>query len=173
MHETFEFYEETFSNCYSYFCYKQVFVDEVACDFKSYAAISCNRLSLWDEKNHDASNYQTVFRLFHLHAKLIGYVTSERNKSVLGRTLSKKVIWEFIQSTLNDVKYEEQYGGIILDPSKTSAHLPVGAKTKANFYFSNKNLHTRGSLTCLYTWKRFSKRPYWIRQELLCQVFGC
>jgi transcription initiation factor TFIID subunit 2 len=48
------------------------------------------------------------------------------------------------------VKYEEQFGGIILDPSQAPAPLPIAANTPApiprtpdpGFYFPIKNLHT-------------------------------
>lgn len=40
MHEAFEFYEEILSNRYPYSCYKQVFVDEVDEDVRSYATMS-------------------------------------------------------------------------------------------------------------------------------------
>lgn len=48
------------------------------------------------------------------------------------------------------VKYEEQFGGIILDPSQPPAPLPVTANTPAptprvpdpGFYFPIRNLHT-------------------------------
>lgn len=48
------------------------------------------------------------------------------------------------------MKYEEQFGGIILDPSQAPAPLPIAANTPApaprapdpGFYFPIKNLHT-------------------------------
>lgn len=48
------------------------------------------------------------------------------------------------------VKYEEQFGGIILDPSQPPAPLPIAANTPAptprapdpGFYFPIRNLHT-------------------------------
>lgn len=48
------------------------------------------------------------------------------------------------------MKYEEQFGGIILDPSQAPARLPIAANTPAptprapdpGFYFPIKNLHT-------------------------------
>lgn len=48
------------------------------------------------------------------------------------------------------MKYEEQFGGIILVPSQTPAPLPIAANTPApaprapdpGFYFPIKNLHT-------------------------------
>ena len=40
LHDAFEFYEETLSSRYPYSCYKQVFVDELDDDFRSYATMS-------------------------------------------------------------------------------------------------------------------------------------
>lgn len=201
MHEAFEFYEETLSNRYPYSCYKQVFVDEVAYDFKSYATMSILNTNLL----HSAVIIDQVYETRKIMAQAIaeqffGCFISMQNWSdmwlpkgisqYLAGLYAKKCFGnneyrEFVQSVLNDVvKYEEDYGGIILDPSQPPAPLPVGANSQpsstkqieASFYFSIKNLHT---LSPLYMEALHRKAflvmrmlEHRIGQELLLQVFN-
>lgn len=131
MHEAFEFYEETLANRYPYSCYKQVFVDETAYDFKSYATMSILSTNLL----HSAVIIDQVYATRRIMSQAIAeqffgcFISMQNwsdmwlNKGIsqyLSGLYAKKSFGnneyrEFIQSMLNDVvKYEEEYGGIIL-----------------------------------------------------------
>lgn len=142
MHEAFEFYEETLSNRYPYSCYKQVFVDEVPEDYKSYATMSILSTNLL----HSAVIIDQVYMTRRAMAQAIaeqffGCFISMQNWSdmwlpkgisqYLCGLYSKKCFGnneyrEWIHSTLQDlVKYEEAFGGIILG----LYYLVLGMKT--------------------------------------------
>nr|NVI78967.1 TBP-associated factor 2 [Cucujiformia] len=167
------FYEETLSNRYPYSCYKQVFVDETAEDFRSYATMSIFSVNLL----HSAVIIDQVYESRRVMAQAIaeqffGCFISMQNWSDmwLNKGISQYLCGLFckksfgnnnyrglIQSTLLEVvQYEEKYGGIVLDPSQPPAPLPVGGNTpqsssskhheQENFYFSIRNLHTMSSM---------------------------
>lgn len=81
------------------------------------------------------------------------------------------------------VKYEEQFGGIILDPSQPPAPLPIAANTPAptprapdpGFYFPIKNLHTMSPKYIEVLRKKahlvIRMLEHRIGQELLLQVY--
>lgn len=135
MHEAFEYYEETLSNRYPYSCYKQVFVDEVAYDYKSYATMSILNTNLL----HSAVIIDEVYVTRRIMAQAIAeqffgcFISMQNwsdlwlNKGIsqyLAGLYAKKCFGnneyrEFIQSTLKTVvQYEEVYGGIILGKDK-------------------------------------------------------
>ncbi|XP_031349697.1 transcription initiation factor TFIID subunit 2 [Photinus pyralis] len=201
MHEAFEFYEETLSNRYPYSCYKQVFVDEVAYDYRSYATMSILNTNLLHSAVIIDQCYITRRAMAQAIAEqFFGCFISMQNWSDmwLPKSISQYLCGlyckkcfgnneyrEYVQSTLRDVvKYEEQYGGIILDPSQPPSPLPTSSSTpsshtkhhEAQFYFSIRNLHT---LSPLYIEAMYKKGLLVMRMlenriglELLLQVFN-
>ncbi|XP_060530001.1 transcription initiation factor TFIID subunit 2 isoform X2 [Cylas formicarius] len=201
MHEAFEFYEETLSNRYPYSCYKQVFVDETYEDYQSYSTMSILSVNLL----HSAVIIDQVYITRKVMAEAIaeqffGCFISMQNWSDmwLNKGISQYLCGlyckkgfgnneyrEMIHSMLQDVvKYEEEFGGIILDPSQPPAPLPVGANTpqstqKSNeekFYFSIRNLHTMSPMYIEALHKKamlvMRMLEHRIGQELLLQVFN-
>ncbi|CAH1119125.1 unnamed protein product [Phaedon cochleariae] len=201
MHEAFEFYEETLSNRYPYSCYKQVFVDETHEDYRSYATMSILSVNLL----HSAVIIDQVYITRKAMAQAIaeqffGCFISMQNWSDvwLNKGISQYLCGlyckksfgnneyrELIQSTLQDVvKYEEEFGGIVLDPSQPPAPLPVGGNApqpnqkhcEEKFYFPTRNLHTMSPMyidtllkKALLVMRMLEHR---IGQELLLQVFN-
>ncbi|XP_025837308.1 transcription initiation factor TFIID subunit 2 isoform X2 [Agrilus planipennis] len=195
MHEAFEFYEETLSNRYPYSCYKQVFVDETADDYHAYATMSILSTNLL----HSAVIIDQCYITRKIMAQAIaeqffGCFISMQNCSDMWlpkgitqylcglyckKCFGNNEYREWIQSTMSDlVKYEEQYGGIILDSSQRPARLSIAGSqpNEAHFYFSIKNLHT---LSPLYIEAMYKKAllvmrmlEHRIGQELLLQVFN-
>ncbi|KYQ58343.1 Transcription initiation factor TFIID subunit 2 [Trachymyrmex zeteki] len=201
MHEAFEFYEETLSNRYPYSCYKQVFVDEIDEDINAYATMSILNTNLL----HSTAIIDQVYITKKAMAQAIaeqffGCFISMQNWSdtwlpkgistYLTGLYAKKCFGnneyrEWIQSELQEVvKYEEQFGGIILDPSQAPAPLPIAANTPApaprapdpGFYFPIKNLHTMSPKYIEVLRKKahliMRMLEHRIGQELLLQVFN-
>ncbi|ENN80134.1 hypothetical protein YQE_03442, partial [Dendroctonus ponderosae] len=193
MHEAFEFYEDTLSNRYPYSCYKQVFVDEAYEDYHSYATMTILSVNLL----HSAVVIDQVY----LTRKAMGQAVAEQffgcfismqnwsdlwlNKGIsqylcglyCKKSFGNNEYRDMIHGMLQDVvKYEEEYGGIILgkddagwawpgqvladwwacfpDPSQPPAPMPLGAnppqanqsKNEEKFYFSIRSLHTMSSM---------------------------
>ncbi|CAH2011714.1 unnamed protein product [Acanthoscelides obtectus] len=200
MHEAFEFYEETLSNRYPYSCYKQVFVDEAYEDYQSYATMSILSVNLL----HSAVIIDQVYisrkaQALAIAEQFFGCFISMQNWSDLWLNkgisqylcglYTKKMFGnneyrEMIQCLLSDVvKYEEEFGGIILDPSQPPAPLPVGGnipqtttKSEEKFYFSIRNIHTMSPRYIETLQKKaflvMRMLEHRIGQELLLQVFN-
>ncbi|KAL6435232.1 hypothetical protein ACFW04_005360 [Cataglyphis niger] len=201
MHEAFEFYEEILSNRYPYSCYKQVFVDEIDEDINAYATMSILNTNLL----HSTAIIDQVYITKKAMAQAIAeqffgcfismhnwsdtwlpkgistYLTGLYAKKCFGNNEYR----EWIQSELQEVvKYEEQFGGIILDPSQAPAPLPIAANTPApaprapdpGFYFPIKNLHTMSPRYIEVLRKKahliMRMLEHRIGQELLLQVFN-
>ncbi|KAF7285639.1 hypothetical protein GWI33_010292 [Rhynchophorus ferrugineus] len=201
MHEAFEFYEETLSNRYPYSCYKQVFVDESYEDFHSYATMSILSVNLL----HSAVIIDQVYITRKSMAQAIaeqffGCFISMQNWSDMWlnkgisqylcglyckKSFGNNEYREMIHSMLQDVvKYEEEYGGIILDPSQPPTPPPEGSnmaqssqnKHEEKFYFSIRNLHTMSPMYIEASYKKamlvMRMLEHRIGQELLLQVFN-
>ncbi|XP_012265791.1 transcription initiation factor TFIID subunit 2 isoform X2 [Athalia rosae] len=201
MHEAFEFYEETLSNRYPYSCYKQVFVDEIDEDINAYATMSILNTNLL----HSTAIIDQVYITKKAMAQAIaeqffGCFISMQNWSdtwlpkgistYLTGLYAKKCFGnneyrQWVQSELQEVvKYEEQFGGIILDPSQPPAPLPIAANTPApaprvpdpGFYFPIRNLHTMSPKYIEVLRKKahlvIRMLEHRIGQELLLQVFN-
>lgn len=200
MHEAFEFFEETLSNRYPFSCYKQVFVDEAEEDFKSYSTMSILSTNLL----HSAAIIDQAYTTRRLMSQAIaeqffGCFISMQNWSDMWlpkaisqylcglyckKSFGNNEYREYIQSLLNDVvKYEEKFGGIILDPSQAPAPLPSNTnnpqpqKNVENvFYFPIQNLHTMSPkyMEVLHKKAMLVMRmlEHRIGQELLIQVFN-
>lgn len=201
MHEAFEFYEETLSNRYPYSCYKQVFVDEIHEDYRSYATMSILNVNLL----HSAVIIDQVYITRRVMAQAIaeqffGCFISMQNWSDMWlnkgisqylcglyckKSFGNNEYREWIQSNLFDVvKYEEEFGGIVLDPSQQPAPLPVGSNqpqipqktNEEKFYFSIRNLHTMSSMYVEALHKKallvMRMLEHRIGLELLLQVFN-
>ncbi|XP_054290180.1 transcription initiation factor TFIID subunit 2-like [Macrosteles quadrilineatus] len=167
MHEAFEFYEETLANRYPYPCYKQVFVDETDIPVAAYATLSILSTNLLHSVAIIDQTYITrkamalaiaeqFFGCFismqnwsdiWLPKGIATYLTGLYAKKCFGNNAYR----EWIHSELLEVvKYEEQFGGIIMDPSQAPAPIPsVGPgphppprPPDPGFYFPIKNLHT-------------------------------
>ncbi|KAG6795699.1 Transcription initiation factor TFIID subunit [Apis mellifera caucasica] len=201
MHEAFEFYEETLSNRYPYSCYKQVFVDELDEDINAYATMSILNTNLLHSTAIIDQVYITKKAMAQAVAEqFFGCFISMQNWSdtwlpkgistYLTGLYAKKCFGnneyrEWIQSELQEVvKYEEQFGGIILDPSQPPAPLPIAANTPAptprapdpGFYFPIRNLHTMSPKYIEVLRKKahlvIRMLEHRIGQELLLQVFN-
>ncbi|XP_017782255.1 PREDICTED: transcription initiation factor TFIID subunit 2 [Nicrophorus vespilloides] len=203
MHEAFEFYEETLANRYPYSCYKQVFVDEVDEDYASYATMSILNTNLL----HSAVIIDQVYATRRAMAQAIaeqffGCFISMQNWSdmwlpkgisqYLCGLYAKKCFGnneyrDFVRTTLMEVvKYEEEFGGIVLDPSQPPAPLPSSGsapgssshaqQVETNFYFSIKNLHTMSPTYIEVLHKKsllvMRMLEHRIGLELLLQVFN-
>ncbi|XP_015121942.1 transcription initiation factor TFIID subunit 2 [Diachasma alloeum] len=201
MHEAFEFYEETLSNRYPYSCYKQVFVDEIDEDINAYATMSILNTNLL----HSTAIIDQVYITKKAMAQAIaeqffGCFISMQNWSdtwlpkgistYLTGLYAKKCFGnneyrQWIQSELQEVvKYEEQFGGIILDSSQPPSPLPIAANTPApaprspdpGFYFPIRNLHTMSPRYLEVLRKKahlvIRMLEHRIGQELLLQVFN-
>ncbi|EZA62441.1 Transcription initiation factor TFIID subunit [Ooceraea biroi] len=201
MHEAFEFYEETLANRYPYSCYKQVFVDEIDEDINAYATMSILNTNLLHSTAIIDQVYITKKAMAQAVAEqFFGCFISMQNWSdtwlpkgistYLTGLYAKKCFGnneyrQWIQSELQEVvKYEEQFGGIILDPSQAPAPLPIAANMPApaprapdpGFYFPIKNLHTMSPRYIEVLRKKahliMRMLEHRIGQELLLQVFN-
>lgn len=171
MHEAFEFYEETLANRYPYPCYKQVFVDEADVPVHAYATMSILSTNLLHPSSIVDQTYitrnsmaQAIAEQFFgcfismqnwsdawLPKGIATYLTGLYAKKCFGSNAYR----EWIQKELQDVvKYEEEYGGIIMDPSQPPAPLPIAASAPTavpktpdpGFHFPIKNLSTMSPL---------------------------
>lgn len=201
MHEAFEFYEETLSNRYPYSCYKQVFVDETHEDYRAYATMSILSVNLL----HSAVIIDQVYITRRVMAQAIaeqffGCFISMQNWSDMWlnkgisqylcglyckKSFGNNEYRELVQSTLFDVvRYEEEFGGIVLDPSQPPAPPPVGSNppqttqktNEEKFYFSIRNLHTMSPMYIEASYKKaflvMRMLEHRIGLELLLQVFN-
>ncbi|KAL7294026.1 hypothetical protein TKK_0012596 [Trichogramma kaykai] len=200
LHEAFEFFEETLSNRYPFSCYKQVFVDEVDEDINAYATVSILSANLL----HPPQIIEQVFITKKAMAQAIAeqffscfismknwsdlwlskgistYLTGLYAKKCFGNNEYR----EWIHSELQEVvKYEEKFGGIILDSSQPPAPPPIINNTPIStpapdpgFYFPIKNLHTMSPKYIEVLRKKahlvIRMLEHRIGQELLLQVFN-
>ncbi|KAL0273010.1 UNVERIFIED_CONTAM: hypothetical protein PYX00_005790 [Menopon gallinae] len=199
MHEAFEFYEETLATRYPYSCYKQVFVDEAYEDVCAYATMSILSTNLL---HSPAIIDQTVItrkamaqaiaeQFFGCFISMQNWSDSWLPKGIatyLCGLYSKKCFGnneyrERIHSDLGDiVKYEEQFGGIILDPSQvptsnpTSSFGGVRSSENSSFYFPIRSLHTLSPKYAEVLKKKahlvIRMMEHRIGQELLLQVLN-
>ncbi|KAH8257452.1 hypothetical protein KR038_010200, partial [Drosophila bunnanda] len=202
LHEAFEFFEETLSTRYPFSCYKQVFVDELDTDISAYATMSIVSVNLLHSIAIIDQTY--VSRTFMSRAvaeQFFGcFITSHHwSDTWLAKGIAEYLCGlysrkcfgnneyrEWVQSELaRVVRYEEQYGGIILDCSQPPAPLPVSSTNPAAatsnqqeivHYFPIKSLHT---VSPKYVEAMRRKAHLVIRmlehrigQELLIQVFN-
>lgn len=186
LHEAFEFYEELLSTRYPYSCYKQVFVDEAYQDSQSYASFSILDVNLLHSKHIIDQTYKTrevlttaiaqqffgTFITLHSYADawltrgISSWLSSQYKRKAFGNNEYRFHVYK----NLNEViRYEQQHGGVILDPSKTSDN-------QLNLYFSPKYLHT---VSPLYDEIHRKKSYLIIRiledrigRELMLQVFN-
>ncbi|KAH8305210.1 hypothetical protein KR018_003027, partial [Drosophila ironensis] len=202
LHEAFEFFEETLSTRYPFSCYKQVFVDELDTDISAYATMSIASLNLLHSIAIIDQTY--VSRTFMSRAvaeQFFGcFITSHHwSDTWLAKGIAEYLCGlysrkcfgnneyrEWVQKELaRVVRYEEQYGGIILDCSQPPAPLPVSSTNPSAaaskqqeivHYFPIKSLHT---VSPKYVEAMRRKAHLVIRmlehrigQELLIQVFN-
>lgn len=203
MHEAFEFYEETLSTRYPFSCYKQVFVDEVDTDCYAYSTMSIlsthllHSIAIIDQTYHTRTVMskaiaEQFFGCFiavqngsdtWLAKGIAEYLCGLYSKKCFGNNAYR----EWVQSELAAVvRYEEQYGGILLDSSQPPAPMPVSTTSPATVagnkqqdivhYFPIKSLHTM-SPKYIETLRRkahivIRMLEHRIGQELLLQVFN-
>lgn len=148
MHEAFEFYEELLATRYPFTCYKQVFVDELDCDVAAYATMAIlsthhlHSIAIIDQtfvtrkmiSKAIAEQFFGCFMTMHnwsdtwLAKGIAEYLCGLYSKKCFGNNDYR----EWIQTELAEVmKYEEQYGGVILDPSRPPAPLSVAGAGSA------------------------------------------
>lgn len=201
MHESFEFYEETLSTRYPFSCYKQVFVDEIGTNVRAYSTMSIlsthllHSIAIVDQtfetrKSLSIAIAEQFFGCFitmqnwsdtWLAKGIAEYMCGLYSKKCFGNNEYR----EWVQSELAEVvKYEEQYGGIILDCSQPPAPLPVSTNAPAIIskqpeivhYFPIKNLHTMSPKYIEAMRKKahviIRMLEHRIGQELLLQVFN-
>ncbi|XP_073840548.1 TATA-box binding protein associated factor 2 isoform X2 [Musca autumnalis] len=202
LHEAFEFFEDTLSTRYPFTCYKQVFVDHADADISAYATMSIasvhllHSIAIIDQtyvsrtlmSRAVAEQFFGCFITSHhwsdtwLAKGIAEYLCGLYSRKCFGNNEYR----EWIQKELDRVvKYEEQYGGIILDCSQPPAPLPVSSTNPAAstakhqeivHYFPIKSLHT---VSPKYVDAMRRKAHLVIRmlehrigQELLIQVFN-
>ena len=147
MHEAFEFYEDLLTTRYPFSCYKQVFVDELDTDVAAYATMAIlsthllHSIAIIDQtfvtrkmmSKAIAEQFFGCFITMHnwsdtwLAKGIAEYLCGLYSKKCFGNNDYR----EWIQAELAEVmKYEEQFGGVILDASRPPAPLSVaGANT--------------------------------------------
>ncbi|XP_055376719.1 transcription initiation factor TFIID subunit 2 [Condylostylus longicornis] len=202
LHEAFEYFEETLSTRYPFSCYKQVFVDEKDDDITAYSTLSIvsthllHSIAIIDQtyvtrKAMSLAVAEQFFGCFiaaqnwsdtWLAKGIAAYICGLYSRKCFGNNEYR----QWIQAELAEVvKYEEQYGGIILDCSQAPAPLPVaGSNNQANVikqqeiqhYFPIKSLHTM-SPKYIEAMRRkahlvIRMLEHRIGQELLLQVFN-
>lgn len=202
MHEAFEFYEETLSTHYPFSCYKQVFVDEIDNDCYAYSTMSIlsthllHSIAIIDQTYHTRTVMSKAIaeQFFGCFITVQNWSDSWLAKGIaeyLCGLYSKKCFGnnayrEWIQSEMGEVvRYEEQYGGILLDSSQPPAPLPVSTSSPATVakqqpeivhYFPVKSLHTMSPkyLEALRKKAHIIMRmlEHRIGQQLLLQVFN-
>lgn len=201
MHEAFEFYEETLSTRYPFSCYKQVFVDELDVEVNAYSTMSIlsthllHSIAIIDQTYHTRTAMskaiaEQFFGCFitmqnwsdtWLAKGIAEYLCGLYSKKCFGNNAYR----EWVQSELAEVvKYEEQFGGILLDSSQPPAPLPVSTNSPATVakqpeiihYFPIKNLHTMSPKYIEAMRKKahivIRMLEHRIGQELLLQVFN-
>ncbi|XP_077291969.1 TATA-box binding protein associated factor 2 isoform X2 [Arctopsyche grandis] len=192
LHEAFEFYEETLSTRYPYPCYKQVFVDEVEQDVSAYTTMSIMSTHLLHSIAIIDQTYITRKAMAQAVAEqFFGCFITMQNWSdlwlakgiaeYLSGLYAKKCFGnneyrDWIQHELAEVvAYEEQYGGIVLDPLQPPA-VGTSGSSRDPFYFPLRNIHT---ISPRYMEVMRKKSHLVLRmleqrigQELLLQVFN-
>ncbi|TDG50376.1 hypothetical protein AWZ03_003281 [Drosophila navojoa] len=202
LHEAFEFFEETLSTRYPFSCYKQVFVDELDTDISAYATMTIASVNLLHSiAIIDQTYISRTFMSRAVAEQFFGcFITSHHwSDTWLAKGIAEYLCGlysrkcfgnneyrEWVQTELaRVVKYEEQFGGIILDCSQPPAPLPVSSTNPAAaaskqqeivHYFPIKSLHT---VSPKYVEAMRRKAHLVIRmlehrigQELLIQVFN-
>ncbi|ERL95940.1 hypothetical protein D910_00640, partial [Dendroctonus ponderosae] len=163
MHEAFEFYEDTLSNRYPYSCYKQVFVDEAYEDYHSYATMTILSVNLL----HSAVVIDQVY----LTRKAMGQAVAEQffgcfismqnwsdlwlNKGIsqylcglyCKKSFGNNEYRDMIHGMLQDVvKYEEEYGGIILGEDDAGSEPTAGADAAGRESAAGQSEQERGEV---------------------------
>ncbi|XP_026742462.1 transcription initiation factor TFIID subunit 2-like [Trichoplusia ni] len=192
LHEAFEFYEETLSTRYPYPCYKQVFVDETEDDATAYTTMSIlsthllHSIAIIDQtyisrKAMAQAVAEQFFGCFitmqnwsdlWLAKGIPDYLCGLYSKKCFGNNEYRYIIHQELQEV---VGYEEQYGGIVLDPWQPPAS---GARVEPKdvFYFPVRNVHTMSPRYIEVMRKKshlvLRMLEQRIGQELLLQVFN-
>ncbi|XP_076029935.1 TATA-box binding protein associated factor 2 isoform X2 [Oratosquilla oratoria] len=202
LHESFEFYEEILSTRYPYSSYKQVFVDEAYNDVQCYATMSILNVNLlcstriidqvYETRKSMASSVAQQFFGCYLsrQAWADAWLTAGISRYLMGLYVKKyfglNEYKDWIHSELQDIiTYEEEYGGIILDPSATPSdqHHPLhmgsnkdSQSSKDSFYFNIRNPHACSPRYAEMYYKKahlvIRMLEFRIGQELLLQVFN-
>ncbi|CAH2264572.1 jg21294 [Pararge aegeria aegeria] len=158
LHEAFEFYEETLSTRYPYPCYKQVFVDETEDDSTAYTTMSIlsthllHSIAIIDQtyvsrKAMAQAVAEQFFGCFitmqnwsdlWLAKGIPEYLCGLYSKKCFGNNEYRYWVHQELQEV---VGYEEQYGGMVLDPWQPPAS---GARVELKdvYYFPVRNVHT-------------------------------
>ncbi|XP_049545880.1 transcription initiation factor TFIID subunit 2 isoform X1 [Anopheles darlingi] len=204
LHEAFEFYEEALSTRYPFSCYKQVFVDEIDSECNAYATMTIlsthllHSIAIIDQTFHSRKVMSKVvaeqfFGCFitmenwsdaWLARGIAEYLCGLHSKKCFGNNAYRAWIRDELAEV---VRYEEQYGGIILDCSQPPAppaissinNLPAAPMKAYNdnpFYFPIKNLHTMSPKYIVLMRKKahlvIRMLEHRIGLELLLQVFN-
>jgi transcription initiation factor TFIID subunit 2 len=175
LHEAFDFYEEALSTRYPFTCYKQVFVDEVETDMSTYATLTVLSTNLL----HSIAIIDQTFISRKLMSKAIAeqffgcFITMQNwSDAWLARGIaeylcglySKKCFGNnayrsWIRDELAEVvRYEEKYGGIVLDCSQPPAPPAISninntqaltprTQNDHNFFFPIKHLQVSFYIT--------------------------
>ncbi|CAH0692502.1 unnamed protein product [Chilo suppressalis] len=192
LHEAFGFYEETLNTRYPYPSYKQVFVDETEDDVTAYTTMSILSTHLLHSIAIIDQTYMSRKAMAQAVAEqFFGCFITMQNWSDLWLAkgipdymcglYAKKCFGNneyryWIHKELTEVvSYEEQYGGIVLDPWQPPAS---GARVepKDMFYFPVRNVHTMSPRYIEVMRKKshlvLRMLEQRIGQELLLQVFN-
>ncbi|XP_015908116.2 transcription initiation factor TFIID subunit 2 [Parasteatoda tepidariorum] len=162
LHEAFEFYEELLSSRYPYSCYKQVFVDETFQDARPYATMTVLSTNLLSSPQIVDQTYISRRVMAHAVAEqffgcfismqswsdawlpkgISMYLSGHFMKKAFGNNEYR--LW--VHGDFNEVlRYEQKYGGLVLDCSVTPAPGSVAAAAQGKdgtFYFPTQHLNT-------------------------------
>lgn len=150
VHETFEFMETILNSRFPYTNYKQVFVDEAYTDHTCFSSLSILSTTLLHSSAVVDQVYET--RKIGAHALACQYygcfITTEKWSDLwLRKGISRYLAGLFVKKFFGNneyrqmihqqmeqvIKYEEKYGGIILDSSvPPKSTVPAGARGEAH-----------------------------------------
>lgn len=183
MHDAFEFYEETLANRYPYSCYKQVFVDETDVDVHSYATMSVFSTNLLFSSAIIDQTYITrkamaqaiAEQYFGCFISIQNWSDAWLNKGIsiyLCGLYSKKCFGNnaYREAIMRDmaavVKYEEEFGSIVMDPSQPPAQ-NVSKQPDPALYFPIRSTHAMSPL-----YLRIMRKKAYLVIKLLEQRIG-
>ncbi|KAG8181816.1 hypothetical protein JTE90_001471 [Oedothorax gibbosus] len=196
LHEAFEFYEELLSSRYPYTCYKQVFVDETFQDARPYATMTVLSTSLLSSPQIIDQTYISRRIMAHAVAEqffgcfismfswsdawlpkgISMYLSGHFLKKAFGNNEYRLWVHEDFHEVL---KYEQKYGGLVLDCSVNPVPGSVAAVAQGKdgtFYFPTQHLHTTSPEYNIILTKKahlaIRMLEDRIGRELLLQVFN-
>ncbi|EDW04189.1 transcription initiation factor TFIID subunit 2 [Drosophila grimshawi] len=161
LHGAFEFFEETLATRYPFASYKQVFVDELDRKISAYASMTIASVNLLHSKEIIDQTYSSRTKMARAVAEqfygcficphrwsdtwlakgVATYLCGLHSRQCFGNNPYR----EWVQLELSQVvKYEERYGGVILDCSQpvAAAAVPKFSHDHHQHHFPKESSHT-------------------------------